>query len=219
MPASLHPEPRPRSAARKLVGGRFLGLGELVVAAQPGKPGHVAPAAIDVALDLDERDRALGERAVADADRVGRVLPALVDEAAFGLALVLDEAVAVEVAVVVDPVERRERVGPQLVDQLIVSRPALVLIEQHQPQRRGVDRAVVGRVRDLVGACQLARAQLVQDLARLCVAPVVDLGRLEARQERAGVARDLRPDRQQLEAVMIESRPNRLLNQGTPAAT
>ena len=66
---------------------------------------------------------------------------------------------------------------------------------------------------------ELAGAQLVEDLARLGVAPVVHLGRLEARQHGQRRLRDLGPDREQLEAVMIESRPNSALNQGTPAAT
>ena len=131
-----------------------------------------------------------------------------------GLPLVLDEAVAVEVAVLSIQPQRGERVRPEPVDELVVAGPALVLVEQHQPQRRRVDRAVVGRVRDLVGARQLAGAQLVQDLARLRVAPVVDLGRLEPRQQGQRVARDLRPDGQQLQAVMIESRPNRRAEPG-----
>ena len=62
-----------------------------------------------VALDLHERDRR-GERlpgVVGDAVR--RVLPALRLEPVRRAAAVLDQAVAVEVAVAVDPVERRDR--------------------------------------------------------------------------------------------------------------
>ena len=69
--------------------------------------------------------------------------------------------------------ERCQRVRPQAVDQLAVGGPALVLPEQHQPQRGRVDRAVVGRVGDLTGQRQLTGAQLVEDLARLGIAPVV----------------------------------------------
>src|SRR4029079_8394151 len=52
---------------------------------------------VDVALDLDQRDRRLGERAVGVADRVPRVLPALVDQRPLARAGVFDVAVAVEV--------------------------------------------------------------------------------------------------------------------------
>ena len=46
---------------------------------------------------------ASGHAPVGEADGVGRVLPALVQQAAVGGALVLDVAVAVAVAEVVDP--------------------------------------------------------------------------------------------------------------------
>ena len=51
-----------------------------------------------------------------------------------------------------------------------VARPALVLLEQDQEERRGVGGAVVGRVRPLLEGGHLAEAQLVQDLAGLLVA-------------------------------------------------
>jgi hypothetical protein len=86
------------------------------------------------------------------------------------------------------------------IDQLRVTSPPFVLVEQHQPERRGVDRAVVRRVGNLAGPCQLTLAQLVQDLARLRVAPVVNLGRLQPPEDGQGGSCNLRPDAQQLEA-------------------
>ena len=63
-----------------------------------GEPRHPALGVVDVALDLGEGDRRLAPRGRPVADRVARVLPALVEQAARRAALVLDEAVAVAVA-------------------------------------------------------------------------------------------------------------------------
>ncbi len=194
-----HPE-SPFEVVLEPCGGLFFALGELVLATQASQARDPQSRGVDVALDLDEGDRPVGEAPIAVANRVPRVLPALVGQAALGQPLVLDEAVVVQIAVVVDPLERREGVGPQLLDQLVISRPALVCIEEHDPQRRRIDRAVVRRVRNLTRACKLPVAQLVQDLARLSIPPVVDLGRLIVRKETERVACDLRPDRQQLDA-------------------
>ena len=62
--------------------------------------------AIDIALCLDERDRALGEAAIGVHDRVVGVLPPLVAQASGRAALVLDEPVAVAIAELVDPPQR-----------------------------------------------------------------------------------------------------------------
>ena len=78
---------------------------------------RAAPRGVDVALDLAERDRPLGEPAVGVKDRVVRVLPALMHEAVRRLARVLDEAVAVEVAVALDPVERGAECRPEALDE------------------------------------------------------------------------------------------------------
>ena len=86
---------------------------------------------VDVALDLAGRDRPLRERAVGELDRVPAVLPALVDQARRGVAaLVLDVAVAVEVAAVLDPSQRGASVRLQLANQRVVAGPAVVLVEQ-----------------------------------------------------------------------------------------
>src|SRR6476660_4391935 len=71
--------------------------------------GHTAFRVVDVALGLDRRDRWVRKRPVRVALRVPRVLPRLVGEAGVVAALVLDEAVSVAVAVLVDPGQRPER--------------------------------------------------------------------------------------------------------------
>ena len=92
----------------QLVGLSVEPLGELSVA--PDLPGELRQPplrVVDVALGLDRRDRRVRERPVGVALRVPGVLPGLVGEAGLAAPLVLDEAVAVAVAVLVDPGERR----------------------------------------------------------------------------------------------------------------
>ena len=113
-------------------------------------------------------------------------------------ALVLDEPVAVAIAPLVDPVERGVERRAQLRHRVEVERPAVVAARDHQEQRRRVDGAVVGRVRDLPGAGELAGAQLVQDLARLGVAPALVGVGLQPREHEQRAARDLGVDHQRL---------------------
>ena len=88
-----------------------------------------------------------GQTAVAVRDRVPRVLPALVLEAGFLVpALVPDVAVVQQVGVLVDPVQRSAGLALELPDELAVARPALVLVEQHDVERRRVRAPVVRRV-------------------------------------------------------------------------
>jgi hypothetical protein len=83
----------------------------------------------------------LRERAVVEALRVVRVLPGLVLEPARSAPLVLDEAVPVAVAELVDPAERRQRRLPQDAHERRVVGPAPDLGEQHEEEGRG-DRPV-----------------------------------------------------------------------------
>ena len=75
----------------------------------------------------------------------------------------------------VDPGERSPGRRLQLANQRVVPRPAPDLGEEHEEERRGVDRAVVGREPRLRG---LAAPQL-EDLAGLGVDRRVILGRLQ----------------------------------------
>ncbi len=72
-----------------------------------------------------------------------RVLPPLVAEAVVAGAQVLDVAVVVAVAEVVDPRERAIGRREQRVDIVAPVAPTLQLAEQHHEQRRRVDTAVV----------------------------------------------------------------------------
>src|SRR5947209_6080477 len=77
------------------------------------------------------------------ADRVEAVLPALVRQAPVGGPAVLDEPVAVPVAVPLDPGQRLVGGRQQPPYPLRIRAPAQALGEQHDVQRGGVDGAVV----------------------------------------------------------------------------
>ena len=139
-----------------------------------GEPRAADLRVVDVSLELARRSRKRGERAVREEDRVPGVLPALVLEAGLRVAaLVLDVAVAVPVAVLVDPFERSPGVLLELSHESTALRPALVLVEQDQEQHRRVGAPVVGRMRALLERGELAAPKLVQDLPGLLVTELV----------------------------------------------
>ena len=150
-------------------------LGEADVGAEPPrKLGDAQFRVVDVALDLGGRDRQVRDRPVGELDAVPRVLPALVAEALPRPRLVLDVAVAVTIAVPVDPGERGGDLVPSPENERVLAGEAPVLREEDQPERRRVGGAVVGAVRHLAQPRQLAAADFVQDLAGLLVPEVVD---------------------------------------------
>ena len=186
---------------------------------EAGEPGAAHLGVVGVALELAGRPREVRQPAVAVGDRVPRVLPALVLEAGLLVAaLVRDVAVAHEVGVLVDPVERGACLVLELADELPVAGPALVLVEQDHVQRRRVDRAVVRRVRPLLERGHLAVAHLVEDPAGILVAEVVAPAALpvaEHAQRRRG---QLRRNGSAWRLVKMLSRPNIVMNHGSPAA-
>ena len=113
---------------------------------------------------------------------------------------VVDVAVAVVIGEAVDPVERRVHVGPQRAGQRQVARPRDVLRDQDQEEQRRIHGAVVRRrLGDRPEPRQLARTQLVQDLARLRVAIGVDGLRLVAREQPQRLTRRGRAEGQRLD--------------------
>ena len=165
------------------------------------EPGAAHLRVVRVALELARRAREAGEPPVAVRDRVPGVLPALVLEPGLLVAaLVRDVAVALEVGVLVDPVERGPRLVLELAHELAVAGPALVLVEQHDVERRRVGAAVVRRVRPLLERGHLAVAHLVQDPARVLVAEVVDARSLPLAERAQRRRRELGRERQRLQA-------------------
>jgi hypothetical protein len=95
--------------------------------------------------------------------------PAVVVEPVKRAAPVLEVSVAVEVGVLVEPLDRAAGGGSELPDEVAIARPALVLVEQDQPELRRVVRPVVRRVWDLAEPCQLARLASASSVASASV--------------------------------------------------
>ena len=72
-----------------------------------------------------------------------------------------------------DPIKGRVDLGTQLIKQARLAAPSGVFSDQHQPERRGINRPIVRRVRYLAQVRHLAYAQLVQNLAGLLLSPWV----------------------------------------------
>ena len=177
-------------------------VGELLVCQTlAGEPGAAHLRVVGVALELAGRAGEARQPAVAVGDRVPGVLPALVLEAGLLVAaLVGDVAVALEVGVLVDPVQRRAGLALEVAHELPVARPPLVLVEQHDVERRGVGAAVVRRVRPLLERGHLAVAHLVEDPPGILVAEVVDPRALPVAERPQRRRRELRRERQRLQA-------------------
>ena len=96
-PRTRRPPRSARAALRPCFSSASARSGASVERAGDARAGEEG--GVDVGLHLAERDRALGQRAVGVGDGIPTVLPALVRQPGLGHAAVLDEAVAVAVAV------------------------------------------------------------------------------------------------------------------------
>jgi hypothetical protein len=146
---------------------------------------------VHVALHLAERDRGLGDPSGRVVDPVEGILPALVGQAAVGAALVLDEAVAVAIAVPLDPGQRPVGGGHELLPVAGGQAPPVQLTEQRHEQRGGIRRAVVGGATPEGQLGLASEPHLVQDPAGLflgewlLVGPLVLCERLEGAEGKA----------------------------------
>src|SRR5262249_13247205 len=106
---------------------------------------------------------------------------------------------AVAIAVIIDP--RQASLGnlEMPLQQRFVAGCPPGGMERDQVERRGVSRAVVRRVRDQSEVSEFAVPDLVQDLARLCVAIVVLFLRLERTQDLERATGEIWIDQQVLE--------------------
>src|SRR3954467_10807248 len=136
-PAIVEPEALEQTGhVRRLRSQR---LRPLALALEVEQPRQAALGGDHVSLDLDERDRGPKRRALLVEDAVPRALPPPVVEPGARPPAILEQAVAVDVAVLVDPPERGLDLRAQLAEEVERSRPVGVLAEQAQEQRRGVD--------------------------------------------------------------------------------
>ena len=177
----LHPE-RGVEAGPQGGGLLFQARRQLALTAPAGQVGHPLLGLVHVALHLGQGDGRLDRAAGPIAHRVPGVLPALVQQAQRRPTLVLDEPVAVQVAVSVDPLEGGQGMRPQAVHEGHVTGPGERLGEEDQPQGGGIDRPVVAAEGQLPGAGHLAGPQLVEHLAGVRIVGRVVGRRLPCRQ-------------------------------------
>src|ERR671918_2036907 len=98
-------------------------------------------------------------------------------------AIILDKSSPGKIAVAINPFEGSFDVAAQFVKQRKISGPVRVKAKKDQKERCGIDRTVIGSVRNLSCICQLSRSQLVQDLSRFFRSPVIDLASLFLRKQ------------------------------------
>ena len=132
-----------------------------------GRP--LSASGVHIALDLAERDRPRGQRAVLVEDRVTGILPSLIDKSVRRKAEVLDEAVPIPVPVPLHPRERELDVRPNAADQVQIPGALGVGSREHDEERRRVHASVVAAERHLSQRRHFAAAHLVDDLPGLRV--------------------------------------------------
>src|SRR6266567_1711684 len=91
---------------------------------------------------------------------------------------ILDEAIAICIAILIDPAKRGLNIRRNLFDQFFVASPAVVFTRKNDEERGRVYRAVVTRERDLLEVRHFSMAQFVQDLSRLRLSFFVSFFRL-----------------------------------------
>ena len=155
---------------------------------------------VHIPLDLARRPRQLRVGAVREQDGVPGVLPALVFQPGFHVTLIIDVAVTVAVAVIVDPFQGGPGLQLEVPDELVVTGPPGVLVEEDEKQRGCVGRAVVRRVGPFLESRQLAISKFMKDLPGLLVAEFVDARALESGQRKERGLCHVRDERQGLQA-------------------
>src|SRR6185437_6023581 len=150
----------------KLFGFGFHLAGTALIAQAAGDRGGGAPSAVDISLDLDECDRPPRQRSVSVENGVAAVLPALVHQT-FGVApAVFHEAIAVTVALALDPLQRGFDIRPDGADLIEIARALQIGACEHDEKRRGIDAAVIMMERYFAQDGHLALTDLMQNLAR-----------------------------------------------------
>ena len=149
---------------------------------------------VDVPLDLAQRNRRGRERPVAEPHRIPRILPTLVLQPTVGRSLIFDVAVAVLVAIVVDPLQGRIGGRQQRVDLVAPIAPPRQFTNQHDEEGRRVRSAVVGTAATERERCRLAESHLVKDAAGLLLSTRIDLTSLEPGESLEGSEGEIRID-------------------------
>src|SRR5258706_13431384 len=116
-----------------------------------GQAGAAQFRIIDIALDFAGCSRQARKRTIGEENGVPGVLPAMVFQAGLLVApVILDVAVAIRVAIGINPGKSVPGLPFERTDQLAVARPALALVKQDEEERCGIGRAIAERWRELL---------------------------------------------------------------------
>src|SRR5262245_21019788 len=102
-------------------------------------------------------------------NRIMGVFPALLNQPCWRMPRVLNESISIDIAVLVDPIERALNIRPDLLDEGKITGAPVVRAGEHDKQRRGIDTAVIPAERNLTCGRQFSFSRFMQDLARFCV--------------------------------------------------
>src|ERR1043166_3371077 len=138
----LAPECR-LEALPQLLRGQFEAPRQGIVPERPSQPRGVPLGGVDIALHFAERDGPLCQLAIRVEDRVGGVLPALIDQPRRRLPVIFNKPIPIGIAVTVDPAQRRRYVRPYPSNCLEIAGAREILPGEHYEQRRRIDTAVV----------------------------------------------------------------------------
>src|SRR5581483_1481681 len=105
--------------------------------------------------------------------RIIRILPPLLDQSLIAVGCVLHKAVTIDIAVMIDPIERILNVGPELLNESLITSALIVFACQHYEERSRVYAAVISCKRNLSQIGHFTAPQLVQDFPRFCFARLV----------------------------------------------
>src|SRR5690242_17282517 len=130
-----------------------------------GQIGGAFFGGIGIALDFTERDRGFGKPAVLVKDGIVRIFPALLHEPFAGMTGILQEAVAVAIAIMIHPIEGALDIAPNRTDEFEVSGAFVVGGSEHDEEGSGIYAAVVTAKGDFLGGGHLAFAQFVKNFS------------------------------------------------------
>jgi hypothetical protein len=149
-----------------------------------------SPCRIHIGLDLDHGDWTLRQRSIGVEDGVTTILPTLVDQPVTRRSSIFDKAVAIAVAIPINPFERRLDMRPESPNCLEIAGAFKIGACQHDKKWRRIDAAVVAAERHLAQAGHFAVTRFMKDFAWLGVGAGVDGGGLSGRKVRQHPARD-----------------------------
>ncbi len=129
--------------------------------------GSLGP--VHVCLNLTECDRPLCSRPVGMKNRVVRVFPSLMHEAAGRLSRIGGESRPSRVPIPIDPVQCPLNMRPQRFDKAEVAAPLVVGPGQQDEQRRGIDATIVFPEWDFPQRRHLTLSRFMQNFADLCI--------------------------------------------------